>query len=328
MLEIEIVESNIIDGGVEVFARAWRDGKQIGFGKDGSVDVERFRIFNPPILVPDPNGDIESVSIEPISQVQTIKRFREDPEEALLQVLEHNIAQVGKDGSKIVDGKVGNTTSTFYPSSDGAVGSRNSTFTNVRNGVNLFVNTTSNGIVCYVGVGYYAPGGSSCNSDRGFLVFNTSAIDSGDTLDSATLSLTAQFKNNADNSGYDYIAVVESNLDNGSYPTTGDWDSGGSVEGSNQIDMGSITANNTTYHDFTLNATGEGWVNFGGTTQFCLKSGDDIQNHQPSNQNRVGFNALEYSGTSSDPKLVIVHSAGGGGATANNSARRQHFMMM
>src|SRR3990167_1069334 len=29
-----------------------------GFGADGSVEIERFRIYNPPILVDDPNGTI------------------------------------------------------------------------------------------------------------------------------------------------------------------------------------------------------------------------------------------------------------------------------
>ena len=51
---IQIVEMVPINGGVEVFARAWDStGKQYGFGKDGSVDLERFRIINPTIMVPD-----------------------------------------------------------------------------------------------------------------------------------------------------------------------------------------------------------------------------------------------------------------------------------
>ena len=58
MLEIEIVKTNLIEGGIEVFARAWRDGNQIGFGADGSVDVERFKVFNPPILVLDEQGPL------------------------------------------------------------------------------------------------------------------------------------------------------------------------------------------------------------------------------------------------------------------------------
>ena len=55
-LRIEIQSVAKIDGGVEVFARAWRGATPLGFGEDGSVEIERFRIFNPPVLVDDPNG--------------------------------------------------------------------------------------------------------------------------------------------------------------------------------------------------------------------------------------------------------------------------------
>ena len=58
-LDIEIIgDIKEIDGGIELFAKAWKDGKQLGFGKDGSVEIERFRFFNPPFLVGDVNGDI------------------------------------------------------------------------------------------------------------------------------------------------------------------------------------------------------------------------------------------------------------------------------
>ena len=43
--DIEIVSMNTTKGGVEVFARAWAEKGQIGFGTDGSVEIERFRIL-------------------------------------------------------------------------------------------------------------------------------------------------------------------------------------------------------------------------------------------------------------------------------------------
>lgn len=55
-LDIKILSIEKIKDGISIFAQAWRNGEQIGFGKDGSIDIERFRIFNPPILVRDPNG--------------------------------------------------------------------------------------------------------------------------------------------------------------------------------------------------------------------------------------------------------------------------------
>src|SRR3990167_7852294 len=54
-VDVELGQVEEITGGVQLLARAWRtsDGVAIGFGRDGSVEWERFRIYNPPIMVPD-----------------------------------------------------------------------------------------------------------------------------------------------------------------------------------------------------------------------------------------------------------------------------------
>ena len=94
--DIEIVSIDAIDGGVQVFARAWDEKGQIGFGKDGSVEIERFRIYNPPILVDDPNGPIirewQEKDLETGEMVTKQRTLREDPREAVLQVIEHNLS--------------------------------------------------------------------------------------------------------------------------------------------------------------------------------------------------------------------------------------------
>ena len=72
--DIEIVSMKAIVGGVEVFARAWdAKGNQIGFGRDGTVDIERFRIFNPPILVDDPAGTVERTIVNERTLETTIR---------------------------------------------------------------------------------------------------------------------------------------------------------------------------------------------------------------------------------------------------------------
>jgi virulence plasmid B protein len=60
LINIQSIET--IDGRVQIFARASKNGGQLGFGSDGSVDIERFRIFDPRILVDDPNGTITRVA--------------------------------------------------------------------------------------------------------------------------------------------------------------------------------------------------------------------------------------------------------------------------
>jgi hypothetical protein len=47
-VDVEVQGIEKIDGGIQIFARAWKGEDQLGFGEDGSVEIERFRIFNPP----------------------------------------------------------------------------------------------------------------------------------------------------------------------------------------------------------------------------------------------------------------------------------------
>ena len=147
--DIEIVSINKIKNGVEVFVRAWvaqgkttvaykndtkpeildnglingddpniafiiHSGEQIGFGKVGTVDIERFIIINPPILVPDDNGDIIQIWIDE-NKIKHTRKLREDTKEAILQIIEQalDVKKEKFDDSKIVKGKIGNTTSIF-----------------------------------------------------------------------------------------------------------------------------------------------------------------------------------------------------------------------
>ena len=110
------MEVNKIEGGLEVYARAFDGKRQIPFGVDGTVDIERFKITNPPILIPDEKGDIVRTFYDELNDATTTERYREDPLEALYTVLEHNVSIIddGRD-SKIEKGKVGKTTLTTYP---------------------------------------------------------------------------------------------------------------------------------------------------------------------------------------------------------------------
>jgi hypothetical protein len=113
-VRVEIQKIEKIDGGIQIFARAWKGDKQLGFGKDGSVEIERFRIFNPPILVDDPEGTIIREWIDDSGAVRQ-RKLREDPTAAIRADLAHTISIVGKDDANIVAGKVGRTTDTLHP---------------------------------------------------------------------------------------------------------------------------------------------------------------------------------------------------------------------
>lgn len=85
--------------GVEIMVRARQDDKQLGFG-DGSEELGRFRIFNPPVLVDDPNGDIvkEWMQKDEATGEMVLKqrKLREDPAEAIRQSLTYAIKVVSK----------------------------------------------------------------------------------------------------------------------------------------------------------------------------------------------------------------------------------------
>ena len=50
---IEVQSITQIPEGVRIFARAWQGSEPVGFGTDGSVEIERFNFINPPVMVPD-----------------------------------------------------------------------------------------------------------------------------------------------------------------------------------------------------------------------------------------------------------------------------------
>jgi hypothetical protein len=323
--EIEIVDFNAIDGGIEAFARAWKDGVQLGFGKDGSVDIERFRIFNPPILVDDPLGDIVQTNTVPVegnpSQMTTTTRtLREDPAAAVHETIVHAVSLVGKEGTTIVSGKIGNTTDTLYPAAganapvDGYLNyNAVATYATVRN------NTTANSldvtsaeapiITAYKDVSTYY-----CR--RGVFGFDFTAIGT-DTIDSATFTITGTTKENANNDDCNIVSASpasNNNLVNADYNV--------SNFGSTSYATVTAAAWGAAAQNFTLNASG---ITYLGT--FYAKSGHigflgtrgslDLTTTAPSGGNVLNGYYADQTGTSSDPKLVVVHSAGAPASTGN-----------
>lgn len=308
---IEIVDTEKIDGGIQVFARAWENKKQIGFGEDGTVDIERFRIFNPPIFVEDPNGDILFQWHETDQITQEVKlveqRRREDPYEKLLQTLEHNLSVMKNIhlDSKIEKDKRGNTTSTFFSnaSGDGQVIANNATWATVRGAT----------------TGTAAAGGTNSGSDaprsilfsavyyigRCFLPFDTSAIPDGDTISSATFSL---YFNSFSGTESTTLEVVQTSQASNTALANGDYDnltftSGGSI---------SYPTATAGYKDITLNATGLSWISKTGYTKLGAITGFDLNNSAPT---AIRQGSVDYANGTNAPKLVVEHAAAGGNTT-------------
>lgn len=320
--EIEIVDIEPIEGGVQVFARAWKNGKQIGFGKDGTVDIERFRVFNPPVLVPDPQGDIVRELIDGITKVKQTQKLREDPQEALIQVIEHNLSVMKNIHSDeaIVEGKRGNTTSTFYPNAgtatapvDGNINREgvDETFSTIRGATGNVVNMTDT----ESSLGFFRASATTDQFQRLDKWLFGFDIDIGtDAVDSAVLS----FFGTATDSGLGGGMVVEvttatpANNDTTTTFVNGDYEVAN--YGSTKLATGIAQSswNTTAYNDFTLNASGEAYV-ANGIKYFGMRSNWDVDNSFTgtwvSNEfTRARARMADQTGTTNDPKLVVEHS--------------------
>lgn len=331
-LRVEIVSIEHIEGGVQIFAKAWDGTQQLGFGRDGSVEIERFRIFNPPIMIDDPNGEIIKRYKNTLGK-NTTRILKEDPEAAIKESLAHTILVSGKRNNNIEIGKVGNTTDTFFPdasSNDGGAGRRANTGGNDAadwassqgNATAEAVDDTSAFLGIYIGVGIRYTTTHRYILDRIVFGFDTAAIPDGNTIDSATLSLFPQSAGEIENdvsTGNDDVFIVEATPASDTNLVVGDYDAiGDSVAApthrSNDIAFSAL--NGTAYNDFILNAGGLTFVDATGVSNFGMRTGDDIT-AEPSgfangDGNRWVAESSEEAGTTKDPKLVVTHSEAAG----------------
>jgi len=321
-LEIEIVEVNPIADGVEVFARAWSNKKQIGFGKDGTVDIERFLIHNPPVLVDDPAGDIivDDPGDEERGVPPSVRRLREDPEASLLDSITTTMDVMTNlhDDSRIIVGKRGNTTSTFYPAAganspvDGYAYRQVSatSWAGIRDGNGTHNSTTvANNNVVWVRTAAASP--NFLGLLRSFYAFDTSAIDT-DEISSATLSiygtsveqtLTGQA-----------VSLVAGTLANTNNIVNSDYQ--GTVGNVTKFasDINVASWNTSGFNNFALNASGIAHINKTGVSIFSGRHKADVEDVAPTHPGAQrdsianGYFA-DQTGTSNDPKLVVEHSA-------------------
>jgi len=305
--------------GIELFAKAWKNGKQLGFGKDGTVEIERFRIFNPPVLVDDVDGEIirewEEEDLETKEKTKKQRKLKYDPGEAIKQDLIHTIGLVGKNGKNIAKGKIGNTTSTFYSSAgDGRVQSVSGNWNTAHDGTTGSAATAGSswfGVLSYSDGNYYI--------SRAFFPFDTSAIDDGDTINSANFSFYSSGELNDDeNDGDDWISVIQTDQPSDTSLTTADYNNCGAidnpdeaVDSSERLDL--TSASSETRFDFDFNTTGKNWINKTGYTKLGMREGHDIIDSAvttggATKKSNIGFYGSDETGTSKDPKLVVEHS--------------------
>ena len=316
---VNVLDIKLIEGGVEVLVKAWnKNNKRIGFGKDGSVEIERLRIMNPPIMTRDDIlGDYERRSLHP-DGTESVRKYREDPKEALLSHIARVLSgKILHDDSRIVSGKVGSTTTTANPdahtestSVDGRVGRDpvNQTWADIRSGAGNSSNDDTADISAFTR--------STTTTDqyetlfRSIMGFDVSSITDTDNVDSATIILLGTFESDA-------------------YSLTG-CNIGGATPASNtaivDADYGNVGTtefsaaktftdwNNAGDNTFTLNASGLSNISLTVTSNFSFQLQNDISNSLPTwsvTPNDAGMQAqdADAAGTDDDPLLTVEHSA-------------------
>lgn len=311
-LEIEITDMKEIEGGVQIMARARRGAHQVGFGEDGSVDIEKFIIINPPILVQDPNGDIQKVVSTDETHTKTVF-YREDPLQATIETLEHTISVCGIEGStKIQPGKIGRTTATIYPDADPESTSCDGNVSDVVNGGNwstLHNDSNGNG-VDDSGTGLHVRSqnnGGQANINRMFLLFDTSILGSRATISSATISLYGT--GSAFTGGSENIRCVTTNPSSNTGLQASDYSTcGTTAQSSSEVALNGVST--TGYNDWPLNSTGLSNISLTGISKFGMRMTNDANNSNPAGGTKgATFYSADQSGTSNDPKIVITYTA-------------------
>ena len=330
--DIKAIEVNGSNG-IELFAKAFKNGKQLGFGKDGSVEIERFKIYNPPILIDNPLGTItrtwEEKDLETDKIIIKTRTLEENPKKAIENTLLHTIKIVGKEDTNIIKGKIGNTTSTFYTTAGANSPVDGYTFSDpgslvswntLRNSLEAddrtqahddAVNTTNAGCIR---LRSGSSGGSGWkNLSRAIFLFDTSTLPDEDLIDSATLSIYNGTRNSNGTFSVEY-GITDSNPASDSAIIKADYADTvyNDVDFATRVSWDNVIDN--AYHDYSLNSSGLSNIDNTGLSKFAQRIGADIDDTEPAGITGDAYRGFDVyfadeTGTASDPKLVIEHSA-------------------
>lgn len=309
--------------GYEVLVRAWEDGKQLGFGADGSVEIERIRNFGfANFLIEDENGEIEKTfgGFVPSlgKEIFITKKYRVDLRTSVLNDIAHTVSLIGKKNTKIEIGKIGKTTDTFNPLRISGQRSGTGYFAKSAGGGNFATwrgatsatHISTAGLdpdYCYIQMEKNGASSYGWNV-RAWGNFDTSSIPDTNTIDSATISikpsgsvfnpptdpLTGTKLNITAFSPADSRNVTNTDMDNFSdtkFATDYNWSS---------LSIG-------TYSDLTLNSDGLNYINKTGDTCLFWRMNWDIENTAPSATSGNTGASFDF-GTTNPQKLVVTHS--------------------
>lgn len=318
--EVEIRNFEAIEGGVQYEARAWKDSEAVGFGPDGTVEWERFRVFNPPIFVPDGTKTTLGDGTEE-------DNYKEDLEAAFLRDLADTIkVKKEKFGSEnIIAGKVGHTTTTVFPDDDpesSTVAGRVAESTQA-GWSTIHAVTSGDSANPDAGVSPRVYGSTTTDEFgtiwRAFSYFNISSVSSGDTISSVTLSLyvTAVY-DQFTGSDCRSVGVIIGTLASDTNIVVGDFDAYTATRYASDLAMASMATSEYASNAWSFNATGiaaaETATDGDGILRLAVMIDNDIDNSAPTwESDKFGAILSEGPSDANPPKLVVEHAAAASG---------------
>lgn len=205
------------------------------------------------------------------------------------------------------------TTMTFSPSLDGRVANAgvSTNWATTRDAASgNDANYTGDGSTISMVVTGRNGGTGEYNIQRGYFLFDTSALPDDATISAVYLDLYFWDKLNGDNDGNDFFVVTTSSPASTSSLVTGDFSKIGSVEISDRIDISSISI--PAYTRFTINATNTSVVDVAGVSKFGVREGHDLLNSAYDGSfgtwNLTNGYFSERTGTSTDPVLTVEYT--------------------
>ena len=140
---------------------------------------------------------------------------------------------------------------------------------------------------------------------RGFMLFDTSSIGSGQSVSAAVYSFTSSQKN--DTATDDTWNIVSSAPASNTALVAGDFDSVGSTS-FGTIETTGVTADSSTYNDITLNSSGRSAVAVAGVTKFGFRWEPDRADSEEQSTSQILQLSADTASNSKDPKLVVTHA--------------------
>ena len=204
------------------------------------------------------------------------------------------------------------TTTVYGGTADGFVRSYNTTYATARTGSNLSYDDT--GVNLVVGQLYHT--NSTYYVWENFLSFDTGTpIPDTDIVETATLSLYG-LTDYTDAS--DFVVEARTHSWTTSGLGTDDWVAGASLSGKTLLasfdTLNFVTPN---YNVFVSEAAFVDAISLTGLTEILLSSSRQRVGDTPTGKEYVYFTTTEYEeGTTTDPKLVVVHAPPAAGFTS------------